>query len=426
MALTVAYARVSTASGEQLSALDAQIAWLEAQGPDVLLSDVESGRVVSRANYQQLRQMVERGQVGTVLATALSRLGRDAAESDAFVALCDRQGVVVTTRDEGRLSMATPEDLLLTRLRGSLNQGESMRISQRVRRGLEQGRRMRKPMRKPCWGYRLRADRLALEPDPETWLAAQRFLDALQAGGWRMLPALQAHRESVPFRSVRGVRAWLLNPTIRGGIGYQQGRNHTFAEIHWEQHPALLTHAQFAEFERVVAQNRRMWGANVQRHPRILTSLVRCAECGNTMKYISGRAIPSLRCYGDTCSQLYRGTREEVIVRFAIDAIRARAVERLAAMATQDEPPEARELRRQIESLEQLQDGDLAPVIEAKRQRLEAVLTRPAVDGKLAQKLADPEWWDEAREADVAVMLRAVVLRIVVARQEPIAVDLRL
>ena len=426
MALTVAYARVSTASGEQLSALDAQIAWLESQGPDVLLSDVESGRVIARRQYQQLRGLIERGQVGTVLATALSRLGRDAAESDAFVALCDARGVVVTTRDEGRLSMATPEDLLLTRLRGSLNQGESMRISQRVRRGLEQGRRMRKPMRKPCWGYRLRADRLALEPDPEAWLPAQRFIDALQAGGWRMLPVLQAHRATVPFRSARGVRAWLLNPTIRGGIGYQQGKNHTFAEVHWDQHPALLTHAQFAEFERQVQQNRRMWGRNVTRKPRILTSLVVCAECGNVMKYIAGRTIPSLRCYGDLCSQLYKGTREALIVQFAIDAIREQAAERLAAMATNDEPPEARELRRQIESLEKLSDPDLAPVIEAKRQRLDQVLTRPTVDGDLVRKLADPHWWDVAGEAEVAAILRAVVRQIVVAKQAPSAIDLML
>jgi DNA invertase Pin-like site-specific DNA recombinase len=426
MPLTVAYARVSTASGEQLSALDAQIAWLEGQGPDVLLSDVESGRVISRPNYQQLRAMVERGQVSTVLATALSRLGRDATESDAFVALCDAQGVVVTTRDDGRLSMATPEDLLLTRLRGSLNQGESMRISQRVRRGLEQGRAMRKPMRKPCWGYRLRADRLALEPDPETWLSAQRFIDTLQAGGWRMLPALTAHRETVPFRSVRGVRAWLMNPTLRGGIGYQQGKNHTFAEIHWEQHPPLLTHAQFADFEQQVAQNRRLWGSNVTRKPRILTSLVTCAECGNTMKYIGGRTIPSLKCSGDLCSQLYKGTRESVIVQFAIDVIRASAVERLTMLATQGEPPEARELRRQIESLQKLSDPDLAPVIAAKQKRLEVVLTRPSVDAELAQKLADPAWWDEAREAEIAEILRAVVIRILVAKQAPIAVDLRL
>ena len=426
MSLTVAYARVSTSSGEQLSALDAQIAWLEGQGPDVLLSDVESGRVITRPNYQQLRAMIERGQVATVLATALSRLGRDAAESDAFVALCDARGVVVTTRDEGRLSMATPEDLLLTRLRGSLNQGESMRISQRVRRGLEQGRAMRKPMRKPCWGYRLRADRLALEPDPEAWLPAQRFIDTLQAGGWRMLPALTAHRQMVPFRSVRGVRAWLLNPTLRGGIGYHQGKNHTYAEVHWEQHPALLSHAQFADFERQVQQNRRLWGHNVTVQSRILTSLVVCAECGNTMKYIGGRVIPSLKCSGDLCSQLYKGTREAVIVAYAIDAIRTRAVERLAAMAAQDEPPEARELRRQIESLEKLNDPDLSPVIEAKRQRLEAVLSRPVVDGELARKLADPRFWNLADGVEVAAMIRAVVRRIVVARQEPSAIDLLL
>jgi DNA invertase Pin-like site-specific DNA recombinase len=425
MPLTVAYARVSTASGEQLSALDAQIAWLQDQGPDVLLSDVESGRVITRPNYQQLRAMVERGQVATVLATALSRLGRDATESDAFVALCDARGVVVTTRDEGRLSMATPEDLLLTRLRGSLNQGESMRISQRVRRGLEQGRAMRKPMRKPCWGYRLRADRLAMEPDPEAWLPAQRFIDALQAGGWRMLPVLQAHRATVPFRSARGVRAWLLNPTLRGGIGYQQGPNHTFAEVHWDQHPALLTHAQFAEFERQVQQNRRMWGSNVTRKPRILTSLVVCAECGNVMKYISGRTIPSLRCYGDLCSQLYKGTREAVIVQYAIREICVNAADRLAAMAAQDEPPEARELRRQIESLEKLADPDLAPVIDAKRKRLDQVLTRPAADAEMVRRVSDERFFLNASPSQLREVFEALILNITVERQSPIAIRLR-
>jgi DNA invertase Pin-like site-specific DNA recombinase len=426
MPLTVAYARVSTSSGEQLSALRAQIAWLESQAPDVLLSDVESGRVVARPNYQQLRAMIERGQVAMVIATALSRLGRDAAECDAFVRLCDQRGVIVSTRSDGRLTMTTPDDLVMTRMKSSQAEAESMRLSQRIRMGLEQGRAMRKPMRKPCWGYRLRADRLALEPHPEQWPAAQRFIDALQAGGWRMLPALTAHRDSVPFRSVRGVRAWLLNPTIRGGIGYQQGKNHTFAQVHWDQHPALLSHAQFADFERQVAQNRRLWGINVTKRPRILTSLVQCAECGNTMKYIGGRTIPSVKCSGDLCSQLYKGTREAVIVQFAIDAIRERAVERLAILATNEEPPEARELRRQIEGLEKLSDPDLAPAIKAKRQRLEAVLTRPSVDGELVQKLADPRWWELADAEELATILRACVRRVTVTRQVPTAIDLLL
>ena len=424
--LTVAYARVSTSSGEQLSALDAQVAWLEAQGPDVVLSDVESGRIITRPNYQQLRAMVAAGKVGQVLATSLSRLGRDAAESDAFVALCDQQGVTVATRDDGRLTMATPEDLLLTRLRGSLNQGESMRLSQRVRGGLEQGRAMGKPMRRPCWGYRLRADRLALEPDPEQWTHAARFVAQLEASGWRMHRALSTSRATVPFRSVRGVRAWLLNPTLRGGVAYGQQANHRFAEVLWDRHQALLSHAQFAEFERVVAQNRRQWGANVSRPPRLLTSLCVCAECGHRMKYISGRRVPSLRCYGDLCSQLYRGTREDVIVPFVIEALAARAAERLAAEVRREESPEAIELRGAITRLEAMADDDLAPVIAAKRQRLEQLLSRPDVDQELVQRLADPRAFNLATADELRQILLATVEAVVIDRQQPAAVRLRL
>jgi DNA invertase Pin-like site-specific DNA recombinase len=426
MGLTVAYARVSTSSGEQLSALEVQIAWLQDQGPDVLLSDVESGRVVARPNYQQLRAMVERGQVAQVLATSLSRLGRDAAESDSFVALCDAQRVVVITRDDGRLSMATPEDLLLTRLRGSLAQGESMRIQQRVLRGLEQGRALRKPMRKPCWGYRLRADRQALEPDPETWLPAQRFIDRLQASGWRMHRALSESRDTVPFRSMRGVRAWLLNPTLRGGIGYHQGPNHTYREIHWEQHPALLSHAQFAEFERVVAANRRLWGRNVDTIPRLLTSLCVCAECGNRMKYISGRAHPSLRCYGDLCSQLYRGTRELVIMDWLAQKVPELVAERLAATVSRGEPPEARELRCAIEKLRAMGDPELGSIITAKESRLASLMARPGIDPDLAQKIADSAWWALASTEELRLILQLVVERVVIARQVPVEVRLRL
>lgn len=426
MRLTVAYGRVSTSSGEQLSALDVQLAWLQDQGADVILSDVESGRVVARPNYQQLKAMVAAGRVGRVLATALSRLGRDAAESDAFVRLCDEHDTSVLTRDDGQLTMTTPEDLLLTRLKGSLSQGESMRIQQRVLRGLEQGRALGKPMRKPCWGYQLRADRLAFEPHPVEFAKAQRFIRLLQGNSWRMATTLQAHRDLAPFSSCRGVRAWLLNPTLRGGIGYHQDKNHTYQTITWGRHPALLTHAEFAEFERITTANRRLWGRNVGVIPRLLTGLVECAECGCRMKYISGRTIPSLRCYGTLCSQLYRGTREEVIVRFCIEALSQRAAERLASAVQQDEPPEARDVRQQIASLQALGDPDLTAVIEAKTRRLEQLLIRPAVDDALCQKISDPRWFDLATADELRVILQQLVERVTVTRQAPTAIRLRL
>jgi len=426
MKLTVAYGRVSTSSGEQLSALDAQLAWLEAQGPDVILSDVESGRVISRPNYQQLRGMVAAGKVARVVATALSRLGRDAAESDAFVQLCDQTGTSCITRDDGQLTMATPEDLLLTRLKGSISQGESMRIQLRVLRGLEQGRAMGKPMRKPCWGYQLRADRLAFEPHPTEFAKAARFVGLLQANRWRMAPTLQANRNLAPFTSCRGVRAWLLNPTLRGGIGYYQRPNHTYEQITWGRHQALLSHADFAEFERVTAANRLMWGSNAATIPRLLTGLCECAECGCRLKYISGRVIPSLRCNGTFCSQLYKGTREDVIVSYCCRQLSKRAAQRLAAAVDAEEPPEARELRQAIASLEALGDPELAGVIAAKAQRLELLLQRPAVDDQLVAQISDSRFFDLATADELREILQALVVRVTVTRQAPTAIHLRL
>lgn len=426
MRLTVAYGRVSTSSGEQLSALDVQLSWLQAQGADVILSDVESGRVIARPNYQQLKAMVSAGKVGRVVATSLSRLGRDAAESDAFVRLCDEHGTSCLTRDDGQLTMATPEDLLLTRLKGSLSQGESMRIQQRVLRGLEQGRELGKPMRKPCWAYKLRADRLALEPHPVEFAKAQRFLAKLRANSWRMAATLNENRDLAPFTSCRGVRAWLLNPTLRGGIGYRQRANHSFESITWGRHEALMSHAEFEEFERVVAGNRLLWGRNVATIPRLLTGLVECSECGCRLKYISGRKIASLKCSGTFCSQLYKGTPEAVIVRYCIAEISQRAAERLAATVASDEPPEARELRRAIVALQALGDPDLAAVIAAKKSRLERLQQLPAVDDELVRKIADPRWFDVLPADQLREILQALVQRVTVTKQEPAAIRLRL
>jgi DNA invertase Pin-like site-specific DNA recombinase len=424
--LRVAYLRVSTASGEQMSALVAQRSRLEGEAPDLMLEDVESGRNPGRPQYQQLRRLIEAGKVREVVAASFSRLGRDATESDAFVALCDRCQVVCRTLDDGVLSMATPEDLLLTRLRGSLSQGESMRLSARVQAGFIEGRKMGKPMRRPCWGYRLAEGRQRLEPDPVTFPRAQRLVETLRGCGWRQKEALRVFAEPVPFRACTSLRAWLLNPVIRGGIGYHKRKDQTFGFVLWDQHPAVLSHAEFEEWRVIADGNRRMWGHNASVMPRILTGLCRCAECGFRLKYISGRSIPSLKCQGVGCSQHSRGTREEVIVLYALEAIARDAAAALAATVMRREPPEAGELRRQIEALERLGDPELAGVIEGKRQRLEGVLRQPGVDPLLVQKVADPRWHLFATAEEVRAILRHLVVEIVVTRQEPTAIRLRL
>jgi len=424
--LHIGYGRVSTASGEQLSALEGQLRWLADQGCEPILHDVESGLNVDRADYGQLLALIASGRVGVLRATRADRLGRDAPELVRLVQACDRAGVTVITRDDGRLSARTAEELLLLYVRAALAQGESMKISQRVNAGLEQGRSIGKPMRKPCWGYQLRADRLALEPHPIEFGRAQRFIRHLQENRWRMATTLQDHRDLAPFSSCRGVRAWLLNPTLRGGIGYHQRANHVYESITWGRHQALLSHAQFSEFERITSANRLLWGSNAATIPRLLTGLCECSECGCRLKYIGGRTVPSLKCSGTLCSQLYRGTREDVIVRYVIEQLSQRAAERLAASVGAEEPPDARELRQSIAALAALGDPELAGVIAAKEQRLELLLQRPAVDDGLVRRISDPEWFQTMPADELREILQATVERVTVTRQAPSAIRLRL
>lgn len=425
--LTVGYCRVSTASAEQQQALPIQRSRIEREGCALILSDVESGLDAERPGYVELRRLVAAGHVAEVVATEFSRLGRDALEADSFIKLCDASQTVVRTISDGLLTLATPDALVMTRLKGSMAQAESMRLSIRINRGLEEGRRLRKPMRAPCWGYRLRADRMAFEPDPDAWPHAERFISALEASGWRLQRVLQDHRDSVPFKSCRGVRAWLLNPTIRGGIGYHQLRNHQFRDIHWGCHAALITHAQFADYERHSEQNRKIWGVNHTMIPRPLTSLCVCAECGCRMKYISGRTIPSLRCFGSLCSQLYKGTREEIIIRYVINQLSSRAAEKLARLASQnDEPLEVRELRRTIAKLQGMKDPDLLPVIKSKQARLDLLLEQPSVDVDLARMIADRRFFDHASRDQLREIFQATVQSVVIQNQNPVQAVLRL
>jgi hypothetical protein len=126
------------------------------------------------------------------------------------------------------------------------------------------------------------------------------------------------------------------------------------------------------------------------------------------------------------CSQLYRGTRENVIVRFAVEALADRAAQRLAATVERPEPPEASELRRSIAALSALGDPELAGVIELKQQRLELLLVRPELDPGLVRNISDVKWFSSLEEEELREILQAFVERVVVTRQVPTAIRLRL
>jgi DNA invertase Pin-like site-specific DNA recombinase len=426
--LDLGYGRVSTEKGEQLSALTSQLHDLGRLELDEVISDVESGKIPTRAGYVRLKGLIEQGRVWRVTATAFTRLGRNSTESDAFVRLCDQHGTICRTLTEGVHTMATPEGLLLTRLHGSTSEGESMRISQRVKDGFRRGELLLRPMRRAAWGYRANAAGTALEPDPSEFPQAQRFLVVLDAHDWRLSAALRAALAWVPFKAAGSVRYWLLNPVLRGGIGYGtiKGKHGSYQRVVWGQHPPLLSHEQFAVVERQLRLNQGRWGHTAQYKDRLLTGLCFCATCGKRMTYRSSqRRHPAVLCNVIRCADRFRRTRE-ALVREAVNAeLMARAAV-LAELAGEEcESPEELLLLGQIEKLEGLGDADLAAAINAKRARLQELRQRPRAAAADIEALAQPGLWALASEAELRVLYLRLVNCVVIEKQQIQRIELR-
>lgn len=422
----VKYARVSTASGEQLSALDNQTAWLKQQEGSLLLTDVESGLNTERPSYVELKRLIKGNAVSEVIATHFSRLGRDGKEVIGFIELCDKFQVTCRTRDDGILSCSTPAQKTMIYVKAGMAESESDVVRNRVLQGRASGKKELKPMKKPCWGYKLSEDRKRLELHPEHAQVASKFIARLKKNEWRMMPTLREFDGKTPLSSVRAVRSWLLNPTIRGALAYGQKPNHSFEEIYWDKHPALLSHEDFSAMEAVLAVNRRQWGKHSTRRLRALTGLCRCEECGNVLSYIPDRTHAGLRCKGDMCPQHYKSVREDALIAWVIEQLQTKAAEKLAAKVEQDESPEIGLLREQIQRLEAFDDPDLQESIEIKKARLRALQNVPIVDDTLIRKLADPAFYQVLPYEDLTGVLHQAVACILITKQAPTELTLRI
>lgn len=424
----VGYARVSTHSGEQLAALETQEERLKAAGVDRIITDVQSGRDNGRAGYMELCDLIARRQINAVVVTRIDRLGRTAADCDALIAYAVKHGIELRALNGGSIESASPYGFAMSRTMTTMAELESRMLSLRIRSALEQKRLTGAPLRgRAPWGYRISADRLHFEPDPVEWPRARRFIDSLEDHGYRMSTTLRtwqaAGQGPIPLSCTAAVRQWLMNPVLRGGIGYKRIKAH-FTEVVWSQHEALITEHEYETVIRRHENASRMWGANVNHAPRLLTGLCRCAHCRTKMPYISGRKIPSLFCKTYGCPAHYKTIHASDIVAEINKALSARAADLAAAVA--QESPEALALKRSIEELESRHDPDLAPAIAIKRQKMQNLHNAPAPDQSLLAALRNPSFWGHATETELREVYVDLVQEVTVLDQKVQAVELRL
>jgi DNA invertase Pin-like site-specific DNA recombinase len=416
--MRLGYARVS--KEEQADSLPAQVARLQGAGCDRIVEELESGRNDDRAGLAEVVAEVRAGRVVELVITRADRLGRNAAFADELLALCALMGVTVTALDGGVIESATPQGFLQARLLTTMAEVESRMLSLRLRRQFEQyrvqGRHLRR--RKP-FGYRGGANH-RLEPHTEHWPQALRVLQLL-----RELGSFSAVTKDLPAwcswtPSSSNLQAWFCNPVIRGHVGHLldkatgKGWSQRWAEVHYDQHPALISEADWQELAQYLRRpaNRFLGHANEVRHG--LTGLLRCASCGHSLRRNSSGETAWWRCRHRLCQEK-GGIRENRAMPVVI-ALCVTAADRLAAAvaAPQGEDPAVSAKRRDLEALEALarRNPAIGSACAALRAEITAMANRPRVTPDveaIRERLSDPELFRLAGPAELRAVFGAVL-----------------
>jgi site-specific DNA recombinase len=430
---SIGYARVS--KDDQADSLPAQVSRLEAAGCERVQTDVETGRSNDRDGLLELMELVKAGRVGELVVTRVDRLGRDAAYADTLLADCEARGVKVRSLDGGAIETATPQGFLMARLQTGLAEMESRMLSLRLRRQFTvyraEGRHLRR--RKP-FGYQGGPDH-QLQPHPEQWPQALRVIEELRQHGSFAAVANRMPGWCAWTPAPGSLQGWFVNPVIRGHIGHLldkgsgKGWNQRWAEIRYDQHPALISEADWRELADLLRRPRNRFRNDASTETRHgMTGLLRCASCGRLLRRNTSAGVAWWRCRHRLCNAR-GGAKEEQILPVVIEAC-AKEARRLAAVLVKPQAadPAVAAMVDELEVMERLaarnpENRAMGAAVAEQRQRIEALrrVEVPPVDPMAYEALRDPWFFSGASAEEQRALFQAVLRAVVVGvRGNPI------
>jgi DNA invertase Pin-like site-specific DNA recombinase len=430
----IGYARVS--KDDQADSLPAQVSRLESAGCTRVITDIETGRSTDRDGLLELMAMVRAGQATELLVTRVDRLGRDAAYTDALLAQCEAHAVAVRALDGGVIETATPQGFLMARLQTGLAEMESRMLSMRLRRQFTvyraEGRHLRR--RKP-FGYQAGPGH-HLQPDPDRWPQALRVIADLRHLGSFTAVSRSMTEWCAWTPAASNLQAWFVNPVIRGHIGHQldlksgKGWNQRWGEIHYDQHPALISEQDWRELADLLRRptNKFRSGSTTTEVAHGLTGLLRCKSCGHLLRRNTSAGVAWWRCRHRLCTAR-GGAREDRILPVVASACVAEARRLSQAMAQpQAQDPAAAAMITELELMERMaarnpENRAMAAAVAEQRQRIEGLrrVEQPAIDLYAYSLMTDPHFFTSAPVEDQRALVHAVLQAVMVgAHGDPI------
>ena len=389
---TIGYARVST--DEQEEALSAQVSRLHEAGCSHVIQELVSGGKNDRPGILELIDQIKRGKVGRLLITRVDRLGRDAQFTDTLLAMCAEQKVEVKALDGGVIEAASPSGFVMSRILTTMAEHErrmlSMRIKSQFKVYRKQGRALRRRM---PFGYCYN-DNHGLAPHPENWDKALHVLDLLrEKASFSKVSRTLAKENSVWTPAGGSLQYWLVNPIIRGHLPHLydkksgKGWKATWAEIHYDQHEALISEADWQELKIALQRQARKF-VNDEGGPVVgdrlapkhgLTGSLSCLNCGHNLRRNSSGGVAWWSCRFRNCFD--RGkVKEEIALQWASDeAIKAARKMAEAAAAPVSINPALSLKLADLEATRALAERNpaLLPAVELLEKEIVSIQSKP-------------------------------------------------
>jgi len=312
--ITALYVRVSSdrqvREGTIDSQLDAVRAFATQQGwpidPDrEFVDNGVSGTTLDRPALERLRDAIAAGQIQRVVVLSADRLSRNFIHQEYLREEWARAGCELVYVQEP--SIETPQDLLVSRVRGIFAEYERFAFLERTRRGLLHRARQGEPPSRAPWAYRYvpgqegMPARWEVVPSQAEWVqAAYRWVWQEHLGVRAVTRRLNEHGvpppAGGPFWRESTVHRILTNPAYRGETFYHRtgdetpgpGDGHSRKVRPPEEWiripvPVIVPAEEWEMVQEELARHRQL----AQRHARsqryLLQGLVRCGHCGHRL-----------------------------------------------------------------------------------------------------------------------------------------------
>jgi site-specific DNA recombinase len=274
------------------------------------IDDGISGEFLDRPALAKMRDDVRAGLITKIICFDPDRLSRKLMNQLIITDEFDRRGVELVFVN-GEYSK-TPEGNLFYSMRGAIAEFEKSKINERMSRGRREKARQGRVLRDfQIYGYKYDKETEQFVIDEEEAAIVRLIFDLFTQPNTLVQGmngiAVYLTDKGVPTK--RGARVWhrqvvrqiLLN---RAYIGeFYQNRWNTEGMLGNKHRnddekipmrerpksewilipcPSIIDEAQFEHAQRLLSESRRRW-ANHSKHPYLLSGLVRCGDCGNTM-----------------------------------------------------------------------------------------------------------------------------------------------